>query len=140
MHHHFPLHLAPTGSVHGKPRALGCSANHSTLPHALALTPFQSQSATLMIVSSKNCRCISLPSARSKPVLLRFMVMPCQEGDKVTKQKNSVGSHAHPCPPVIALLLSDISEVSELSGHDNIQVFLNSREHIHFLLPWPLMS
>nr|XP_034361734.1 cytohesin-1 isoform X3 [Arvicanthis niloticus] len=54
-----PLHLAPTGSVHGKPRALGCSAIHSTLPHALAMGPLQSRSTTLMIVSFKKLQCFS---------------------------------------------------------------------------------
>lgn len=34
VHHRLLLHLAPTGSLHGKPRALGCSSTHSTLPHS----------------------------------------------------------------------------------------------------------
>lgn len=72
-----PLHLAPTGSVHGKPRALGCSAIHSTLPHALAVGPFAVPINHINDCVIPKAECVPLPSARSEPVLLRFMVMPC---------------------------------------------------------------
>lgn len=90
----------PTGSVHGKPKALA-AAQSTALLLILGRWFFFPPSFPIQIshvndfVHSEKLKIIPLPSAKSELVLLRSVVMPCHEGDKVTKRKVFVHIHMH---------------------------------------------
>ena len=90
----------PTGSVHGKPKALA-AAQSTALLLILGRWFYFPPSFPIQIshindfVHSEKLKIIPLPSAKSELVLLRFVVMPCHEDDKVTKTKVFIHIHMH---------------------------------------------